>query len=124
MSEQAPPLPSPESRTESPLPVRNYQRWFFITAGTLAGLAVLIASNVGGIRSWLASQLYPHPQISAVAVLPLENLSGDPEQAYFADGMTDALITDLAKMGSVRVISRTTVMRYRPGKTSRTLDAN
>jgi TolB-like protein/Tfp pilus assembly protein PilF len=46
-------------------------------------------------------------------VIPLENLSGDPEQEYFADGMTDALITDLAKMGSVRVTSRTSVMRYK-----------
>ncbi len=53
------------------------------------------------------------PQISALAVIPLENLSRDPEQEYFADGMTDALITGLAKMGSVRVTSRTSIMRYK-----------
>jgi TolB-like protein/predicted Zn-dependent protease len=48
-----------------------------------------------------------------VAVLPLENLSHDPEQEYFADGMTDALITDLAKIHALRVISRTSVMPYK-----------
>jgi TolB-like protein len=46
-------------------------------------------------------------------VLPLENLSGDKEQEYFADGMTDALITDLAQVSSLHVISRTTAMRFK-----------
>jgi TolB-like protein len=48
-----------------------------------------------------------------IAVLPLENLSHDPSQDYFADGMTEALITDLAKVGGLRVISRSSVMRYK-----------
>src|SRR5262249_35109293 len=48
-----------------------------------------------------------------VAVLPLENLSGDPEQEYFADGLTEALITSLAKIGALRVVSRTTAMQYK-----------
>ncbi|RPJ64583.1 MAG: hypothetical protein EHM23_00235, partial [Acidobacteria bacterium] len=52
-------------------------------------------------------------KISSIAVLPLENLSGDPEQEYFVDGMTDALITDLSKIGALRVISRSSVMRYK-----------
>jgi TolB-like protein len=51
--------------------------------------------------------------ITSIAVLPLQNLSRDPEQEYFADGLTDALITDLGKLGSIRVISRTSVMRYK-----------
>jgi TolB-like protein/Tfp pilus assembly protein PilF len=51
--------------------------------------------------------------ISSLAVLPLENLSNDPEQEYFADGMTDELITELAKIGTLRVISRTSVQSYR-----------
>jgi TolB-like protein/DNA-binding winged helix-turn-helix (wHTH) protein/tetratricopeptide (TPR) repeat protein len=51
--------------------------------------------------------------IESLAVLPLENLSKDPEQEYFADGITDALITDLAKIHALRVISRTSVMQYK-----------
>ncbi len=51
-------------------------------------------------------------------VLPLENLSGDPEQEYFADGMTDALIGDLAKIGGLHVISRTSSMHYKGTKKS------
>jgi serine/threonine protein kinase/tetratricopeptide (TPR) repeat protein len=49
----------------------------------------------------------------SIAVLPLVNLSGDSEQEFFADGMTDALITDLAKIGNLKVISRTSIMRYK-----------
>ncbi|HEV2101540.1 MAG TPA: winged helix-turn-helix domain-containing protein [Candidatus Acidoferrum sp.] len=50
--------------------------------------------------------------IASLAVLPLENLSGDPEQEYFADGLTEVLITNLAKISALRVISRTTAMQY------------
>lgn len=52
-------------------------------------------------------------QIRSLAVLPLANLSGDPEQDYFADGITEELITDLAQVKALRVISRTSVMRYK-----------
>ncbi len=52
-------------------------------------------------------------RIHSLAVLPFENLSGDAEQEYFADGMTAELITELAKISSIRVISRTSVMRYK-----------
>jgi TolB-like protein/tetratricopeptide (TPR) repeat protein len=52
-------------------------------------------------------------RIHSLAVLPFENLSGDTEQEYFADGMTAELITELAKLSSVRVISRTSVMQYK-----------
>jgi serine/threonine-protein kinase len=53
------------------------------------------------------------PLISSLAVLPLRNLSGDPEQDYFVDGMTEALITDLSRIGALKVISRSSVMRYK-----------
>ena len=54
--------------------------------------------------------------IHSLAVLPLENLSGDADQEYFADGMTDALTTDLAQIGSLRVISRTSAMHFKGSK--------
>ena len=53
------------------------------------------------------------PRVGSVAVLPLTNLSHDPEQEYFADGMTDELITNLAKISALRVIARTSVMQYK-----------
>ena len=58
------------------------------------------------------------PSIRSVAVLPLANLTGDPAQEYFADGMTDALITELAQISGVRVIARTSVMPYRQARKS------
>lgn len=56
------------------------------------------------------------PRLSSIAVLPLANLSGDPSEEFFADGMTDQLITDLAQVGSLRVISRTSVLQYKETK--------
>jgi TolB-like protein/Flp pilus assembly protein TadD len=53
------------------------------------------------------------PSVRSIAVLPLANFSGDPAQEFFVDGMTDELITDLAKIGALRVISRTSVMAYK-----------
>jgi TolB-like protein/DNA-binding winged helix-turn-helix (wHTH) protein/Tfp pilus assembly protein PilF len=55
----------------------------------------------------------PSPAIRSLAVLPLENLSGDPAQDYFSDGMTDELITELGQISGLRVISRTSVMTYK-----------
>jgi TolB-like protein/DNA-binding winged helix-turn-helix (wHTH) protein len=79
----------------------------------VAGLvAILLVLNAGGFRQslirWPAT-----PGIRSIAVLPLENLTGDPGEEDFADGMTDALITNLAKVKSLRVISRTSAMHYK-----------
>jgi TolB-like protein/DNA-binding winged helix-turn-helix (wHTH) protein/Tfp pilus assembly protein PilF len=62
----------------------------------------------------------PHltPNIASIVVLPFQNLSDDPAQEYFVDGMTDALIGDLAKMGALRVISRTSAMHYKGSQKS------
>lgn len=56
------------------------------------------------------------PQITSLAVLPLTNLSGDPSQEYFSDGMTESLITELSHIGALKVISRTSVMQYKGAK--------
>jgi len=56
------------------------------------------------------------PHFASIAVLPLESLSSDPQQEYFADGLTDTLITDLGQIGTMRVISRTSVIQYKRGK--------
>ena len=70
----------------------------------------------------LAYALYtsekPRPAIASIMVLPLENISGDSAEEYFADGMTDALIGDLAKIGGLHVISRTSSMHYKGTKKS------
>jgi TolB-like protein/DNA-binding winged helix-turn-helix (wHTH) protein/Flp pilus assembly protein TadD len=74
------------------------------------GLALVLAASL----SWLLyPRTHPAPVIRSLAVLPLENLSGDPAQDYFAEGMTDELITRLAQISALRVISRTSVMTYK-----------
>jgi TolB-like protein/DNA-binding winged helix-turn-helix (wHTH) protein/Flp pilus assembly protein TadD len=60
----------------------------------------------------------PAPKINSIAVLPLENLSGNPAQEYFSDGMTDELIGQIARIASLRVISRTSVMQYKRNRKS------
>ena len=110
----------PEKAATNSLKTPGFQRWMgSLIAGLMGGallLATVLTFNVGGLREWLHSRTTP---IGSIAVLPLENLSNDPEQEYFADGMTDELITRLAKLGTVRVVSRTSVMRYK--RTTKTL---
>jgi TolB-like protein/Tfp pilus assembly protein PilF len=73
-------------------------------------VCLLVILNVGGVRERKGSG---SPPIHSVAVLPLQNLSGDPAQQYFSDGLTDALTTELSQIRALRVISRTSVMKYR-----------
>ena len=81
----------------------------------LALAAVLILTLAVSVRSWRARLFSTNASagIHSLAILPLQNLSGDANQDYFADAMTDALITNLAEIGSLRVISRTSAMRYK-----------
>lgn len=78
----------------------------------VVGMVLLLAAGAIAIRAQKASARR-NLRIRSLAVLPLENLSGDPAQEYFADGMTDELITMLAKNPSLRVTSRTSVMQYK-----------
>jgi len=83
----------------------------------LAFVATLFGFDIGRVRErWLTRP--SSTAIHSLAVIPLANLSNDPNQEYFSDGMTDALITDLAQIGSVRVISRTSSMQYKQTKKS------
>jgi TolB-like protein/DNA-binding winged helix-turn-helix (wHTH) protein/Tfp pilus assembly protein PilF len=74
------------------------------------GLARLLVSSFSWI---LYSRNQASPNIRSIAVLPLESLSSDPSQEYFADGMTDELITALGQISALRVISRTSIMTYK-----------
>lgn len=81
-------------------------------AAGLTLLALGLGLNIGGLRDRLLGRTGAG-EIRSLAVLPLENLSGDPEQEYFVDGMTEALITELGKISALRVISRQSVMQYK-----------
>ena len=70
-------------------------------------------TETGQVRKASSGLLGVPEQVRALAVLPLENLSRDPEQEYFAEGLTEALITTLAKIGELRVVSRTSAMLYK-----------
>ncbi len=85
---------------------RKWSRSKVVAALGLAALAIAMAAFTAWRFRECFSSKGPSASIQSVAVLPLENLSHDPEQEYFADGMTDALITDLAKIHALRVISR------------------
>ena len=95
--------PQLEARPPSTGPSRRRRMWLILAA------LLIIASVAGGI--WQA-RLRP-TKIESLAVLPLENLSGNPDKEYFADGMTEALLTELSKIKSFKVVSRTTVMPYK-----------
>ena len=86
--------------------------WLVAVVSMAALAATLLAFDVFRVRERVFNDVRV-PPIQSLAVLPLTNLSGDPAQEYFSDGMTDALITDLAQMGSAKVISRTSVMGYK-----------
>jgi TolB-like protein/DNA-binding winged helix-turn-helix (wHTH) protein/Flp pilus assembly protein TadD len=92
-------------------PVATNRR-LWSTRRAIVALALVLSLSI--LSVWLFRSRPPAPTgIRSLAVLPLDNLSGDASQNYFADGMTDELITDLAQISALRVISRTSVMAYK-----------
>lgn len=103
-----------QSVTGAVVPRPRRRRWQTpakAIAGVLLSAAVAIGLVLGiqGVRR----QVSPSPQVRSLAVLPFANLSGDPNQEFFSDGMTDALITELAQISALKVISRTSTMLYK-----------
>ncbi|HUE83129.1 MAG TPA: protein kinase [Pyrinomonadaceae bacterium] len=95
----------------------------WLTPNRILGFAVpLVLLIMGSVAATLIFRQYSTAElpseIKSLAVLPLENLSGDTSQDYFAEGMTEALITDLAKIGALRVMSRLSVMKYKGARKS------
>jgi len=110
-------LPVPQTRER---PQGASLHWLVGLAAALivVSAVVVLVLNVAGLRDRItlpagARHGVAPPKIESMAVLPLENLSRDPEQEYFADGMTEELTTDLGQIEALRVISRTSVMRFK-----------
>jgi TolB-like protein/DNA-binding winged helix-turn-helix (wHTH) protein/tetratricopeptide (TPR) repeat protein len=93
--------------------------WYVLLPGAVlvAMAALLVGLNVGGVRDRLWQRRTPAQDVAilikSLAVLPFENLSGDSSKDYFADAFTDELITQLAEQAPIRVVSRSSVMRYK-----------
>ena len=107
--------PAPESVTTS---VKFSRSRLFHTIAAwywAAGICVLAALGIA-LFLWRGQRRSSAQPVRSLAVLPLENLSGDPNQDYLADGMTDELITSLGQIGSLRVISQTTSRQYKNAK--------
>ncbi len=103
-----------------PVPLGGRVGWrqFFALAGGLAAVTVLVFLAWRSLWT-VGSAVSDHTVVRSIAVLPLENLTGDPEQNYLADGVHEALITDLAKLSGLRrVIARSSVMQYRQSNIS------
>jgi TolB-like protein len=106
--------PAPDNTETAQASPEQTGRWprkaWLAAVAALALAAVLLGPHVPGWRGLIGGRT---PAIDSLAVLPLENLSRDADQEYFADGMTDELITSLGKIRALRVISRTSAMRYK-----------
>jgi TolB-like protein/DNA-binding winged helix-turn-helix (wHTH) protein/Tfp pilus assembly protein PilF len=108
----APQTPTVAGETALAMPMRSLRAKEAIAILIVLALAMIAAWQIGSRRR-AGRFTSDAAAIHSLAVLPLENLSGDPAQDYFADSMTDELITDLGQIGELRVISRTSAMQYK-----------
>jgi TolB-like protein/DNA-binding winged helix-turn-helix (wHTH) protein len=109
------PISKERQTTQSVTTRRAIARWLPVLIGlaSITAFALLaLGLNLAGSRDRLLGRPMSG-EITSIAVLPLKNLTGDPEQEYFVDGMTEALITELGKISSLRVISRTSAMSFK-----------
>jgi TolB-like protein/DNA-binding winged helix-turn-helix (wHTH) protein/Flp pilus assembly protein TadD len=121
------PVDSPDTQAESEVSVPTptaaaskaktgflgHKSWLFAAIG-----AVVLGVAIWAWQRWRNPAVPPVPVIHSLAVLPLENLSGDPSQEYLADGMTEELIGRLAQIRDLRVISRTSVTQFKNSRLS------
>ena len=111
----AAPLPGVNADAASARPWKKRFARKSILAGAAIALILIAALGVAAIRRW-SSDADSRKEIHSIAILPLENLSGDPAKDYFADGMTEELINDLGQVSTLRVISLTSSMSYKGTK--------
>jgi TolB-like protein/Tfp pilus assembly protein PilF len=110
-------IPEPAAGKEAPPHIsgETVRRTRRVLVGILAGLALIAATRYLGFKV-RPKEASPKTDVHSIAILPLQNLSGDPRQEYFADGMTEELIADLGQISALRVISRTSAMSYKGTK--------
>lgn len=124
-SHPAAPLPTPSpaaaaapASAPAALPAQEPAAWARPRAWLGIAIALAVLALAWALQRGLRARRASPPAIRSVAVLPLKNLSGDPSQEYFADGMTEELIGRLANIRGLRVISRTSVMRFKDTRLS------
>jgi TolB-like protein/DNA-binding winged helix-turn-helix (wHTH) protein/Tfp pilus assembly protein PilF len=111
------PLPEASAPSSIAAPQPGFSEIAFPGSGmrrlkwVLPGIAICAVTIALAARNWSHRQEFIN--IHSLAVLPLDNVSGDPSQEYFADGLTDELTTMLAKDSTLRIVSRTSVMQYK-----------
>src|SRR5450432_3740239 len=107
---------APLPHASKPVNAGQRKHFFFLVIGRSIVAVLLVSTLIAwyfpGWRRWSFSKTDNPPTVRSIAVLPLLNLSSDPAQQLFADGITDELITNLAQIGSLRVISHTSAMAY------------
>jgi TolB-like protein/Flp pilus assembly protein TadD len=96
-------------------PRGKLRRASLVPAAVLLGLGLITIIGYAAFKNWFKDPT-KGTKISSIAILPLENLSGDPSQDYFADGITEELTSDLGQVSALRVISRTSAMTYKGTK--------